>query len=96
MIGGTVIEAAVVRQPETGREVLRLWCVDKRNGDEGAVYTKPYYGSDIGLPIVPRVGDEIWWQGDTIYWSDPDRTWTDHPLPKIGYSFNPARGGERP
>lgn len=91
MVGGTIIEAMVVRHPETGVELLRLWCMDKRNGDERAVYTEPYYGPDIGLPIVPRVGDEIWWQGRTIFWSDPDRTWVDHELPRIGYSFDPRK-----
>lgn len=74
MVGGTVIE---------GRDVLRLWCMDKRNGDELAVYADPDEGEDI------KVGDEVWWQGDTIYWTDQERVYIDRPVPKIGYSFNP-------
>ena len=40
-VGGSVIEVWPMRHPETGRDVIRLWCVD-RNGDECCVYAEPY------------------------------------------------------
>ena len=86
MVGGTIIEVRTMKAHGSGRDVLRLWCVDKRNGDECAVYTEPYIGQNVNLP---EVGDEIWWQGRTIFWSDPERTWVDCSIPKIGFSFDP-------
>lgn len=86
MVGGTIIEAKLMKAHGSGRDVLRLWCVDQRNGDECAVYAEPYIGQNVNLP---EVGDEIWWQGGTIYWSDRERTFVDSPIPKIGFSFDP-------
>jgi hypothetical protein len=77
MVGGTVIEARPMRT-EGGRDVMRLWCVD-RHADECAVYAEPYEPGD-----GPTVGDQIWWQGGLIYF-DGDR----RDVRKIGYSFDP-------
>lgn len=84
MVGGVVIEACHETQPETGREVVRLWCFDGRAGyhDECAVWTEP-------ADDLPEVGDSIWWQGNKIMWTSTQQGFRDRVIPKIGYSFDP-------
>jgi len=81
MVGGTVIEALLMRD-KSGRDVVRLWCVDKM--DECAVYADPK--SPDGLP---GVGDRIWWQSGKIYFDGDKKVAT-----KIGFSFDPRRLGD--
>lgn len=84
MVGGTVLEVRREQQPETGRDVVRLWCIDARHGhDECAVWTE--LADDL-----PAVGDEIWWQSGKIMWSSPTRGFRDRIIPKVGYSFRPS------
>jgi len=78
MVGGTVIEARHMRT-EGGRNVIRLWCVDKM--DECAVYA-----AIDGADGVPIVGDRIWWQSGIIYFDGDRRT-----ARKVGYSFDPRQ-----
>lgn len=87
MIGGTVIENKPHRNSETRVKSRRLWCVDKRNGDELAVY------ADLDEAWPVRVGDEIWWQGKTIYWSREGQ-FTDRKIRKIGFSFDPRNSSK--
>ena len=77
-VGGRIIEIKPVTQrsaenPDFRRAAIRLWCV-ARNGDEMVVYAKPQ-------DDLPKIGDEIWWQGRRIYY-DNDRKY----LHKLGYS----------
>ncbi len=81
MVGGTVIEAARMRT-EGGRDVVRLWCVDKM--DECAVYADP-----ASADGVPKVGDRIWWQGRDIYFDGDRKT-----ARKIGFSFDPRQAND--
>lgn len=81
MVGGTVIEALRMRD-KAGRDVVRLWCVDKM--DECAVYADPK--SPDGLP---GIGDRIWWQSGRIYFDGDKKVAT-----KIGFSFDPRRLGD--
>lgn len=79
-VGGRLIEILPMRLPESGREVLRLWVVDRPSGspgfnDETCVYAQPQES-------LPAIGDEVWWQSGKIYF-DRDR---QH-LVKVGYSF---------
>lgn len=84
MVGGQVIEARRMRT-EGGRDVVRLWCVEKHTGqrtpDECAVYAEPYEEGH-----GPRVGDSIWWQGGQIMFDQDRRT-----VRKVGFSFDPRR-----
>lgn len=79
MVGGTLIDV----MPTTceGIPVVRLWAVQKL--DELAVHVEP---SDE----LPAVGDEIWWQDHTVFWTPADKRFRDRPLRKIGYSFDPG------
>ena len=77
-VGGRLIEIAphVLRDPDDPsfrKDVIRLWVVGQA-GTETVVYCEP----DLILPVI---GDEIWWQGRTIYF-DGDRK----KLTKVGYS----------
>lgn len=79
MVGGKVIEVRIVD------DKMRIWCAGVR-GDEPhelAVYVKPYADCKV------QPGDDIWWQGNKVYWTPADRSVIDVPLPKIGYSFDP-------
>jgi hypothetical protein len=84
MVGGRVIEARRMRT-ESGRDVVRLWCVETRTGnstpDECAVYSEPYEDG-----AGPKVGDSIWWQGGKIMFDGDRRT-----VRKVGFSFDPRR-----
>jgi hypothetical protein len=81
MVGGTVIEALAMKT-RGGRDVVRLWCVDKM--DECAVYADPE--SPDGLPSV---GDRIWWQSGQIMFDGDKRT-----ARKIGFSFDPRQAND--
>jgi hypothetical protein len=72
-------------EPGTLQNVVRLWCIDKRNADECAVYAG-------GETETPSIGEEIWWQGSTIYWAGDQKK-----CRKVAYSFDPrelTKGGE--
>lgn len=78
-VGGRLIEVLPVRL-ESGRDVVRLWVVDRAHGspgmnDETCVYAEPQ-------DSMPAIGDEIWWQSGQIMF-DADR----QKLRKVGYSF---------
>ena len=83
MVGGSVIEVRPMKAHGSGRDVIRLWCLDATNGgrDECAVYTAP-------ADKLPAVGDQVWWQGGFIYWTPAGRH-EERKLPKIGNSFDP-------
>lgn len=74
-VGGYLIEMRPMRLPETGRDVVRLWCMD-RHGDEVCVYAEPQ-------DSMPKLGDQVWWTCGRILF-DNDR---QH-LRKVGYSFS--------
>lgn len=82
MVGGKVIEIRPMRL-ESGKDVVRLWCMETREGsgrwDECAVYSEPFE-PDKG----PKIGDSIWWQSGRIYFDGDKQT-----LRKVGYSFDP-------
>lgn len=84
MVGGKVIEARSMRL-ESGKDVIRLWCVETHTGDrapdECAVYAEPYKEGD-----GPKAGDNIWWQGGQIMFDGDKRT-----VRKVGFSFDPRR-----
>lgn len=82
MVGGTVIENQTVTCRETGRVRRRLWCVDRRHGDECAVFADREEAAEV------RPGDRIWWQGRKIYWTR-DGAFTEREISKIGFSFDP-------
>lgn len=82
MVGGTVIENLLSRCGATHQERRRLWCVDRRHGDECAVFADPEEARDV----IP--GDRIWWQGGRIYWTR-DGAFTEREIRKIGFSFDP-------
>lgn len=80
-VGGRIIENAPY-QPKEGQPALRrIWVID-RNGDEVAVLAEP-------AAEVLKLGEEIWWQGSTIYARKDTLK-----LKKIAYSFDP-RGPKR-
>lgn len=79
MVGGTVIENILA-----GADKRRLWCVDRRHGDECAVFAGAAEAADV------RPGDRIWWQGRSIYWTR-DGAFTDREIRKVGFSFDPRR-----
>lgn len=76
MVGGKIIEIRRMRT-EGGKDVVRLWCVDKF--DECAVYAEPF---EVG----PKIGDSIWWQSGIIYFDGDRQT-----LRKVGFSFDPRQ-----
>lgn len=83
-VGGRLIEILPMRLPESGRDVVRLWVVDRPYspggiGDETCVYAEP-------AEIMPKLGEVVWWQSGRIYF-DQDR----RELKKVGFSF-PAPG----
>lgn len=82
MVGGTVIENMLIGDKR------RLWCADIPRGhvvaDELAVYAEADEASEV------RIGDKIWWQGRQIYWSRSGE-FTDRPIGRIGYSFDPRK-----
>lgn len=79
-VGGNIIEMLSMSIPHEGgvKQVVRLWCHDKRTGDETCVYGEP--GG-----AMPKLGEEIWWQAGRIYFDGDRRS-----LRKIGCSFVPS------
>ncbi len=89
MVGGTVIESqstCIVAGEYPGRQadVVRLWCMDGRHGDECAVY------ADLTEALGVMPGDRVWWQGRKIYWTR-DGAFTEREIRKIGFSFDPRQ-----
>ncbi len=83
-VGGRLIEILPMRL-ESGREVVRLWVLDPPRrpggaGDETCVYAEPQES-------MPRLGDNIWWQGGQIMFDGDRQT-----LRKVGFSFPPPGG----
>lgn len=76
MVGGRVIEINHVHRG--GRVLVRLWVIDPKSVDELCVYAEP-------AEVMPKVGDEVWWQAGKIYF-DRDR----RHLRKVAYSFRPG------
>lgn len=76
MVGGKIIE--VRREGER----TRIWCVD--GSDECAIY--------IETPSeMPALGDMLWWQGRTAFWTPADKRFVERELTRIGFSFDPRR-----
>lgn len=78
-VGGRLIEILPVRL-KSGRDVVRLWVVDRPYspggiGDETCVYAEPQES-------MPKLGDTIWWQSGQIMFDGDRQT-----LRKVGYSF---------
>lgn len=82
MVGGKIIDIRHLG------DKVRLWCVstydasgDAKTGifDECGVYI------DVNGEI-PSLGDDVWWQSGSVYWTPSDRRFQDHLLRKIGYS----------
>mgnify|MGYP000872330229 CR=1 FL=1 len=84
MVGGRLIEIRPMRL-ESGKDVVRLWCMDMRKGaptgDECAVYSETFEPEK-----GPKIGDNIWWQSGTIYYDGDRQT-----LRKVGFSFDPRK-----
>ncbi len=79
-VGGRIIEIQPMQitagiHPGRKQDVVRIAVMDRH--DETCVYAEP-------AEFMPKLGDEIWWQGDRIFF-DNDRRW----LKKIAYSFTP-------
>lgn len=79
MVGGKVIEVRIV----DGKMRLRVAGIRGDEPKELAVFVKPYADCKV------EPGDDVWWQGRTVYWTPKDRSVIDVPLPRIGYSFDP-------
>lgn len=78
MIGGRVIENAVVKTSE-GRQLRRLWVVDSQGGTatEAALYTLPDSADNV------EAGDEVWKQAGKLYHGDT------HVGPHLGIRYDP-------
>jgi hypothetical protein len=80
MVGGTIIDIVAVN-PE------KWWvnCAEhfgRRTPDQCAIYLNP-------SGERPEVGDGLWWQGASAYWTPADRSRVDVALPRIGFSGVP-------
>jgi hypothetical protein len=87
MIGGKVIENAILFQPETNRIVRELWAYSEGEGECG-VFADHRESESVAL------GDVIWWQAGKIMWSSPSFE-GEKIITKIGYSFGRDRASER-
>lgn len=81
MVGGKVIENAVISFVDGGKPYTRrrLWCVDR--GDECAVFVE-----DTADAATVEPGDTCWWQGGQVFAKNDTLT-----LRKIGFSHDPRR-----
>lgn len=81
-VGGRVLEIInYTLRDDDGKVIprpcVRIWVIDTYYGHkETVVYAEP-------AAHMPRLGDEVWWQGSTIYFNN-DRS----KLKKIGYSHS--------
>jgi hypothetical protein len=71
-VGGCIVDIVPVA-PD------KWWVNTFDKHTECAVYIDP-----LGLPVA--VGDSLWWQGLSCYWTPADRSATDIELPKRGFS----------
>ena len=80
MIGGIVVHRRFRKGLIALKCVEYRWRFDKREptGSKAFVYIDCY--GDI-----PSVGDEIWWQSDTVYWTPADRRFIDRPLNRMSH-----------
>lgn len=104
MVGGTVVEVAGV--PDRP-EVLYLDCVDKPQGRKKADYCAILVERNQDSDRI-QVGDSIWWQGKTAYWTPVQNRGGhltglkchvdyDIQIPRVGYSGveHPSRKVEK-
>jgi hypothetical protein len=79
MIGGQVIENAIVTVDD-GRDLRRLWVVDRCSTLEAALYTPPEFGSGV------KIGDTVWKQAGRLYHGDVEAG------PHLGIRYAPFDG----
>lgn len=77
MVGGIIVDIVKV-------DAGKWWvnCVEnfvRRTPDQCAIYLDP-----LGRPV--DVGDTVWWQGRSAFWTPADRSLIDVKLPRIGCS----------
>lgn len=80
MVGGTIVD--IVKVSDVKWWVNCAEHFDRRTPDECAIYLNPAGES-------PDVGDSLWWQGGSAYWTPQDRSRVDVSLPRIGFSGVP-------
>lgn len=63
-VGGFLIEMRPMRLSESGRDVVRLWCMD-RHGDEVCVKTtNPLFSRETGMWEAP--GEMTWCESSHV------------------------------
>ena len=81
MVGGSVVGVSrkdgvtllnVENKSPYSGSCLAVRCIEKR--------------LDTGDRIFVMVGDQVWWQGDKVYWWAGGVADQDVPLQKVGYS----------
>lgn len=80
-VGGDVIEVIGAGD--------KVWINTSDHGEECAIYVEP---TEDAQKIA--VGDVLWWQGTSAYWTPRSRIRRDVRIPRIGYSgVRPPRLG---
>lgn len=83
MVGGIVIETADV----PGKSFLWVNCMERThigkrsNPDTCSVLVEKNIDSD-----QIQIGDKVWWQSGTVYWTPQDCSRVEVKIPKIGGS----------
>lgn len=80
-VGGIIVDVVPVRPDKVWVNTLEPGS-DTRAGRTCSVYCDP-----AGEPVA--VGDALWWQSGTCYWTPADRSRADVKLRKIGFSGVP-------
>ena len=77
MVGGKLIEAALLDKGGAGCEIWRLWCYS----EEGEVAVKVRVEPKQELP---KLGQEVWWHSGKVYFDNDTKS-----LLKVGNSYDP-------
>jgi hypothetical protein len=77
MVGGTIIDIVQVT-------TAKWWVNCAEHFDRKVPHQCAIYLNPSGEPL--EVGDALWWQGSSAYWTPQDRSRVDVKLSRIGFS----------
>lgn len=86
MVGGIVIETRTINSTKVWVNVEERPRTGSHKPDVCAIYVNPVVEQPRMRVNIQR-GDSLWWQGEWAMWTpEPDRTFIDLRLKRIGFS----------
>jgi hypothetical protein len=83
MVGGTIIGMSIRADHSWG--TLNVQGDGCERNDTRSVIIKPRR-KDTGEKIRPAIGDQVWWQSGTLFWTPSDHSEIDVPVELVSHT----------